>query len=320
MKKLISIAIPAYNEESNLNELKKRIENAIEKEINYMFEIIIVDNGSYDSSFEILTKMNQNDPRIKVIQLSRNFSPNNAIAAALKYAKGDAAFILYADLQDPPELIHQFIQKWEEGYDIVYGVIKSRSGLAFTRKFMYQFFYKFIYRLTNKTIPQNSSDFKLIDKRVYSLINQMEERDKFLRGIIPWTGFKQIGIPYERAPRYAGESKADIITVLKFAVNGIVSFSHFPLHIATLLGFALSIFSIIIIIGEVMLSFQYGRALPGIATTILVMLFSFGLLFLLIGIQGLYIGKIYDEVKKRPDYIIRNKIGFNKINDDSNVN
>lgn len=316
MRKLISVVIPAYNEEANLDELARRLNGVMDANSKYDFEIIIVENGSIDSSFEKLVRINQLDARFKIVRLSRNFLPNNAIVAGLKYAKGDAAFIIYSDLQDPPEMIPQFIQKWEDGYEIVYGIIKAREGLPLTRKLMYSMFYKLIHRLTYETIPENASDFKLIDRNVYLVINQMDERDKFLRGIIPWTGFKQIGIPYKRAPRFAGESKADIITVFKFATNGVVSFSHFPLQIATVFGFIISFISFIMIIVEFVLFLLQGRAIPGIATTILVMLFSFGLSFLLLGIIGVYIGKIFDEVKKRPDYIVKNEIGFEDSNDE----
>lgn len=313
MKRLISIIIPSYNEEANLDELRRRLVATINEIEDYDFEIIIVENGSIDSSSEKLKIINREDPRFKIIRLSRNFLPNNAIVAGLNLAIGDAAIIIYADLQDPPEMIPKFIDKWEEGYDIVYGVILQRNGLPLRRRVLYRLFYILINRLTEKTIPEDASDFRLIDKKVYSIINKMEERNKFLRGIIPWTGFRQIGIPYERAPRYAGESKADIYTVLKFAVNGIVSFSYFPLHIATILGFIVSIVSFIMLIIEVAFLMIYGRVLPGAATTILVILFSFGLLFFLLGIIGIYIGKIYDEIKKRPDYIIMDKIGFDDI-------
>jgi len=313
MKKLISIIIPSYNEEANLDELRRRLVATINEIEDYDFEIIIVENGSIDSSSEKLKNINKEDPRFKIIRLSRNFLPNNAIVAGLNFANGDAAVIIYADLQDPPEMIPKFIDKWEEGYDIVYGVILQREGLPLRRRVLYRLFYILINRLTKKTIPENASDFRLIDKKVYTIVNEMEERNKFLRGIIPWTGFRQIGIPYERAPRYAGESKADIYTVLKFAVNGIVSFSYFPLHIATVLGFIVSIVSFIMIIIELALVMIYGRVLPGTATTILVMLFSFGLLFSFLGIIGIYIGKIYDEIKKRPDYIIMDKIGFDDM-------
>ena len=262
-------------------------------------------------TFEKLIQINRIDNRFKIISLTRNFLPvNNAIVAGMKYARGDAIFITYADLQDPPELIPEFIKKWEAGYDIVYGIIRKREGLQQSRKILYSIFYLLINKLSNSVIPKDSSDFTLIDKKVNIIINNLEEKDKFLRGLIPWTGYKKIGIEYERAPRHAGKSKADISTVLNFAINGIFSFSNFPLHIASVLGFALSLISFILIVVEGILLLYYGREIPGIATIILVMLFSFGILFFLLGIIGGYIGKIYEEVKKRPDYIIKQEIGF----------
>jgi dolichol-phosphate mannosyltransferase len=311
MKKLISIVIPAYNEEENIEELHKRLEKVFESLPKYDFEVITIDNGSADSTFEKLIQINRIDNRFKIISLTRNFLPvNNAIVAGMKYARGDAIFITYADLQDPPELIPEFIKKWEAGYDIVYGIIRKREGLQQSRKILYSIFYLLINKLSNSVIPKDSSDFTLIDKKVNIIINNLEEKDKFLRGLIPWTGYKKIGIEYERAPRHAGKSKADISTVLNFAINGIFSFSNFPLHIASVLGFALSLISFILIVVEGILLLYYGREIPGIATIILVMLFSFGILFFLLGIIGGYIGKIYEEVKKRPDYIIKQEIGF----------
>lgn len=311
MKKLISVVIPAYNEEAVLDELEKRLKEVMATNSNYDFEIIIVENGSWDSSFEKLIRINKEDPRFKIVQMSRNFGCENAITAGLKYAKGDAAVIMNADLQDPPEMIPEFIKKWEEGYEIVYGIIKKRGGVSFTRKFLYSLFYKVIHKLTDKTIPKNASDFRLIDKKVYITVNKMDERNKFLRGIIAWTGFKQIGIPYERPPRYAGESKANFSDVLNVAMNGIFSFSYFPLKIATILGFVVSISSFILLLIEIGLFLKYGRVVPGFTTIIVAILFLFGMLFFILGIIGEYIARIYDEVKQRPNYIVKNEIGFN---------
>ena len=311
MKKMISIVIPAYNEEENIDELHQRFEQVIRSLSEYEFEVIIVDNGSTDSTLEKLIQVNKEHRHFKIISLTRNFLPvNNAITAGLRYARGDAIFITYADLQDPPELIPEFIKKWEQGYEIVYGIIRKREGIQSSRKILYSIFYDLINRLTDHIIPKDASDFTLIDKKVNSIINTLEEKNKFLRGLIPWTGYKKIGIEYDRAPRHAGKSKADISTVLNFAINGLFSFSNFPLHIASIFGFVLSLISFILIFIEGILFLMYGREIPGVATIILIMLFSFGILFFLLGIIGGYIGKIYEEVKKRPDYIIKQEIGF----------
>lgn len=310
MGKMISIVIPAYNEEEVLDELKHRLQKVMEGNSRYDFEVIIVENGSSDSSFDRLVRMNQEDTRFKVIQLSRNFGCDGGITAGLRFAHGDAAVIMNADLQDPPELISKFIDKWEEGYEIVYGLIQRRKGVSFTRSILSSGAYKIIYTLTNATIPKDASDFRLMDRAVYSTVNRMEEKNRYLRGIIAWTGFTQIGIPYERPGRFAGETKAGFRTGVSVALNGIFSFSYFPLHIATILGFLVSLASFIMIFVEIGLYIIYGRIVPGFTTTIILILFLFGMLFTLIGIMGIYISRIYDEVKQRPIFIVKQEIGF----------
>ncbi|MGD0079996.1 MAG: glycosyltransferase family 2 protein [Methanoregula sp.] len=310
MKKLISIVIPAYNEEDVLDELKRRLQNAMNTCSNYNFEVIIVENGSWDSSFEKLVHIHTEDPRFKIIQLSRNFGCDGGVTAGLQYARGDAAVIMCADLQDIPELIPELIKKWEEGFEIVYAIVQERVGISVGRRISSQLFYKIFNRLTNNTMPENASDFRLIDKKVLRAVNQIGETNRLLRGIIAWTGFKQTGIPFERPPRFAGESKADFITIFKLALNGIFSFSDLPLKIATVLGFIISALSFLLLFIEIALYLIYGREVPGIATIIFVISFLFGMLFLILGVIGEYISRIYDESKKRPLYIVREEIGF----------
>jgi polyisoprenyl-phosphate glycosyltransferase len=310
MKKLISIVIPAFNEDAVIDELKKRLQNVMDSSPDYDFEVIIVENGSADSTFERLLAVHHEDPRFKIVQLSRNFGCDGGITAGLEYATGDAAVIMNADLQDPPELIYQFIRKWESGYEIVYGVIQKREGVGLIRRILSRMAYLIISRLSNRMIPENASDFRLIDKKVYTIINSMKEKNKFLRGLVVWTGFRQAGIPFKRQPRFAGESKADFRTVWYVAMNGIFSFSYFPLKIATGLGFLLSTISFIGAFVEFLLYLLYGREVPGFTTIILVVLFCFGMVFLIFGILGTYIERIYDEVKQRPNYIVNNEIGF----------
>ncbi len=310
MKKLISIVIPAYNEEEVLDELKRRLQNVMNNCSNYDFEVIIVENGSWDSSFEKLVHIHAEDPRFKIIQLSRNFGCDGGVTAGLQYARGDAAVIMCADLQDIPELIPELIKKWEEGFEIVYAIVQERVGISVGRRISSQLFYKIFSRLTNNTMPENASDFRLIDKKVLRAVNRIGETNRLLRGIIAWTGFKQTGIPFERPPRFAGESKADFITIFKLALNGIFSFSDIPLKIATVLGFVISALSFLLLFIEIALYLIYGREVPGIATIIFVISFLFGMLFLILGVMGEYISRIYDESKKRPLYIVREEIGF----------
>jgi dolichol-phosphate mannosyltransferase len=278
----------------------------------YDFEVIIVENGSVDTTFEQLITIHHEDPRFKIVQLSRNFGCDGGITAGLEYAKGDAAVIMNADLQDPPELIPQFIEKWETGYEIIYGVIQKREGTHVIRRILSRLAYMIIFKLSNHMIPENASDFRLIDRKVYTIINSMKEKNKFLRGLVVWTGFKQIGIPLERPPRFAGESKADFRTAWNVAMNGIFSFSYFPLKIATTMGFLLSTLSFLMALVEIYLFFAFGREVPGFTTIILVILFCFGMIFLMFGIMGTYIERIYDEVKQRPNFIVNGEIGFEK--------
>lgn len=308
---LISIVIPFYNEEGNVQELYTQFKLLMKKEANYNFEIIAVDHGSSDSTFLKLSSLRKKDDRIKILQLSKNFGTADAgISAGLAYSSGDAAVITMADLQEPPELITSFLRKWEEGYEIVYGIVKKRPDASLSRKILSNLFYKILNLMTGNIFPDNVSDFRLMDKKVYTAINSMPERNRYLRGLTIWAGFKQTGIPFKRSPRFAGETKADFFTVLKVASNGIFSFSYTPLKMVTILGFILSFISFSMIIFQIALYFIYGRGAPGISTIIVLISFLFGMLFLILGVIGEYLSRIYDEVKGRPNYIVKNKIGL----------
>ena len=310
-KKLISLVIPIFNEESNISELYIQLVKLMSREIKYNFEIIAVEHGSTDSTFKKLLTINKKDKRLKILQLSKNFgNADAAIFAGLNFVKGDASVLMMGDLQDPPDMIPQFIRKWEQGYEIVYGIIKKRADTSFSRKISSLLFYMILNKLTNNLFPENVSDFRLIDKKVYEIVKTMPERNKFLRGIINWTGFSQIGVSFNREKRFAGKSKAYFFTVLKVALNGIFSFSYAPLKLVTLLGFALSVVSFMLIIYQLSLYIVVGRGEPGISTIVIVLGFLFGMLFLILGVMGEYLARIYDEVKQRPNFIIRNKIGL----------
>src|SRR3989344_4301028 len=311
MKKFISVVIPIYNEEENVEELHKRLSQLFSKEKKYSFEIVAVEHGSTDATFKKLLSLRKKDKRVKILQLSKNFGNADAgITAGLTFAKGDAAVILMADLQEPPEIISKFIREWERGYEIVYGVTKKRADTSKVRKAASILYYKILNLLTENIFPENASDFRLVDRKVYELINQMPEKNKYLRGLIIWSGFKQIGIPFNRRKRFAGKSKADFLTVLKVAANGIFSFSYAPLKLVTILGFLLSIISFLMIFYQIVLFVIYGRGAPGISTVVILVSFLFSMLFLILGVMGEYISRIYDEVKGRPNFIVKNKIGF----------
>ena len=311
MKKLISIVIPFFNEEANIEVLYTQLKKLMIREGKYNFEIIAVEHGSTDSTFRKLLSINKKDKRLKIAQLSRNFgSADPGILAGLSFAKGDAVVITMADLQEPIELISRFIDKWEQGFEVVYGVVKKRPDASVARRTLSVLFYKILNMMTGNIFPENVSDFRLMDKKVYQVVNNMPERNKYLRGIVAWTGFKQTGIPFERAPRFSGKSKADFKTVLKVAANGVFSFSYIPLRMVTLLGFILSVVSFLVIVLQISLYIILGRGAPGISTIVVLTSFLFGMLFLILGVIGEYLARIYDEVKQRPSFIVKDLIGF----------
>lgn len=305
-KKRISIVIPVYNEEDVIPELIKRISAYVKSNKDYEFELIFVENGSIDKSYYLLKKHTHDIKSFKILQLSKNFGADGGIVAGIHYVTGDACVIMMADLQEPIELIDKFINKWEQGYEIVYGIVKKRTASSI-RNFSSRMFYKFINLLTNHMFPENASDFRLIDKKVYDTINNMPEQNKYLRGLIMWTGFKHIGIPFNREKRFAGKSKANLKTVLFVAMNGIFSFSYLPLRLVSTIGIFLTIISFILMIIYVVIFIVRGRETPGIATVILLLLFLFGILFFVLGVISEYLARIYDDVKQRPNFIVKNK-------------
>lgn len=320
MKKLISIVIPAYEEADGLDELKRRLQNVLNKLERYQFEIIIVENGSHDNSYQKLLEIHKEDKRFKIVQLSRNFNCDGGISAGLKYAQGDAAVIMNADLQDPPELIPKFLELWERGYEIVYGLIKKRVGASILRKIVSSLFYQVIYSLTKGNVRKNVSDFRLIDKKVYQIINNMPEHNRFLRGMIAWLGFRSIGVPFARQARYkrGGETKnlhlfSYFCNLMKFITNAIITFSDFPLKIITGIGlftsFSAFIAGLYFLIGYVLSGTTSTGYVRGHTSLMLVILFLFGILFIFLGIIGEYIAKIYEEVKQRPLYVVRKSVG-----------
>jgi dolichol-phosphate mannosyltransferase len=235
---------------------------------------------------------------------------DGGITAGLNHASGDAAVLMAADLQDPPELISQFINKWEEGYENIYGIVTKRGGTNIIRRMNSQLFYLLANRLTGGIIPRNVSDYRLIDRKVYQAINKMEERNRFVRGLFAWAGFKSTGIEFERPPRFAGKSNADTLKVLELALKGIFAHSYIPLSFITIIGIAVSVLSFLFLISVVIRAFVWGVPFPGFGTIMSVLLLLFGFLFIVLGIIGQYIGLIYEEVKQRPNYIVKEKVGL----------
>jgi polyisoprenyl-phosphate glycosyltransferase len=309
-RKLISVVIPAYNEEACVDELAHRLQGVFAENSAYDFEVIIVENGSIDRTWEKLLEIHRCDDRFKVLRLARNFRMDGGLTAGLQFATGDAAVLMTADLQDPPELITQFIAKWEEGYENVYGVVTKRRGTGPIRRFNSRMFYWVAGRLTDNLIPPNASDFRLVDRKVYETINTMEERNRFVRGLFAWVGFKSIGIEHERAPRYGGESNAHSLKVIDLAFKGIFAHSYIPLTLITLSGITLSILSILTIVVLAVKFVLFGVPFPGFGSIVALMLLLFGFLFCMLGVVSQYVGLIYEEVKHRPNFIVQEKVGL----------
>ena len=312
----LSILAPVYNEEAVLPELYRRVA-AIMDSIGETWELILVNDGSRDRSAEVIAGLHRQDPRVKGLSFSRNFGFQIAVTAGLDHAQGDAVILTDADLQDPPELYPEMIAKWREGYDVVYGVRASRVGETWFKEFTAKIFYRLIYRITDVDIPLDTGDFRLMDRRVVNAIRRMPERNRFLRGMVPWVGYRQTGVPYQRQARFAGESKfSSVRQMLPFALDAITSFSYLPLQLATYLGFLIAVISGLAILAVVLIRlFGPHNPLLGQATTLVSVLFLGGVQLISLGIIGEYLGRIYDEVKGRPLYLVDKKWGFPEENE-----
>jgi glycosyltransferase involved in cell wall biosynthesis len=309
-RKLISVVTPAYNESDCVDELARRLQAVMDAEPDYEFEVIVVENGSQDDTWEKLNRIHVSDPRFKILQLARNFRMDGGLTAGLANARGDAAVVMTADLQDPPELISDFLRKWEEGYENIYMVVSARRGTGPLRNFNSKAFYWLAGKLTDSAIPRNGSDFRLVDRAVYETINQMQERNRFVRGLFAWAGYKSIGIPHERPPRFGGKSKAYSVQVLDLAFKGIFAHSYVPLRLITVTGLSISFTSGILLIVYSLRFIFSGVPFPGFGTLIDFILLLFGILFSMIGIMSEYIGLIYEEVKQRPNFVVRRRVGL----------
>lgn len=298
-----SIVAPVYNEIGCLDELQKRITQVMSS-TKESWELVLVDDGSQDGSTDVIRVMAKKDKHVRPIIFSRNFGHQIAVTAGLDYCRGEAAVIIDADLQDPPEVILDLIAKWKQGYQVVYAVRSEREGETWFKKVSASAFYRLIFRITDVKIPLDTGDFRLIDRKVIDVMKKMGERHRFLRGMASWIGFKQIGVSYKRAARFAGETKYPFKKMLKLALNAITSFSYFPLQLAMYLGFFTAGISIIAIPVVLIMRLAGNLAFLGQATTLVSVLFLGGVQLICLGILGEYVGRIYDEVKGRPLYIV----------------
>ena len=310
MKK-ISVIVPMYYEEKVAEECYKRLTACLQKLTYYTYEIIIIDDGSKDKTLEILENIASKDDKVKVISFSRNFGHQAAVTAGLKHVSGDAIIIIDADLQDPPELIPQMIQLWEQGNEIIYAKRKKRKGESPFKLLSAKLFYQILNALSDTEIPKDTGDFRLVDRKVVDTINNMPEHNKFLRGLFSWVGYKQIPFEYEREERFAGKTKYPLRKMLKLASDGIISFSTKPLKLVGLLGFISIVISILILIYALLSYFLKLNQLSAGWTSLMVAITFFaGVQLLSIWIMSEYIGRIYDETKQRPQFIINKKINF----------
>ncbi len=304
MKITYSIIAPIYNEIENLPELYRRVKEVMDSS-GERWEFILVDDGSTDGSTDKIRDLAKKDKIVRPVIFARNFGHQVAITAGWDYAHGDAIVIIDADLQDPPEVILELSKKWREGYEVVYAVRSEREGESWFKKFTAAMFYRIIYSITDVKIPVDTGDFRLMDRKVVDVLKQMKERHRFPRGMSAWVGFKQIGVKYNRAARVAGVTKYPFSKMLKLALNAITGFSYFPLQLATYFGFASAGISVIAIPVVIYMRIMGSGAFFGQATTLIAVLFFGGVQLISLGVLGEYIGRLYDEAKGRPLYIVR---------------
>jgi polyisoprenyl-phosphate glycosyltransferase len=305
---LLSVVAPVFNEEETLLEFHRRVVAAVG---HLPFELVLVDDGSSDATPRLLTELAADDDRVRVIELSRNFGHQAALTAGLDHAEGNAIVMLDSDLQDPPELINQMLEAWRKGSDVVYAVRRGRPGETKAKLTTARWFYRLFAKLAQIDLEQNAGDYRLLDRRALAALNSMRERNRFLRGMTVWVGYTQTAVAYDRDARYAGDTKYSPRKMLRFSLDAIFSFSHVPLQAATVLGF---IFSAVAFLGiPVAIGFRIaGQFVPGITTLLLVLLLLGGIQLITVGLIGEYLGRVYDEVKGRPLYLVRERINMDE--------
>ncbi len=307
---LLSVVVPCYNEEEVLHTTHRRLVEVLARLEDLDFEVVYVDDGSRDQTPAILRQLQEEDDRVRVLRFSRNFGHQLAVTAGVDHASGDAVVLIDADLQDPPEVILDMVARWREGYHVAYGVRTDRPGESAFKLWTAKAFYRLINRMSDTVIPLDTGDFRLMDRRVVKALQSMPERDRFVRGMVSWVGFRQIAVPYQRAPRLAGESKYPLYKMLRFALDGIASFSIAPLNLATWMGFAVSGLALLGIVYALFLRLFTSIWITGWTAIFISVLFMGGIQLISLGIIGEYIGRIYGEVKRRPLYLVNERLGF----------
>ena len=305
----ISVIIPLYNESDSIEHLFARLTPVL-KHLDTNYEIICINDGSQDDTLPKLVKFSQDDSRIKVVSLSRNFGKEIALTAGIDYASGAAVIPIDADLQDPPELIVSLIAKWREGYDVVYATRRSRQGESWIKRITAKAFYQTIGKMSQVPIPSNTGDFRLLDRRVVEAVKKLPERTRFMKGLFAWVGYRQTSILFDREPRRAGKTTWNYWKLWNFALDGIISFSFLPLKVWSYIGVAISFISLLYALMLVLRTLIFGVDVPGYASLMVAILFLGGIQLITLGVLGEYLGRVYEEVKGRPLYFVREEYGF----------
>jgi glycosyltransferase involved in cell wall biosynthesis len=307
--RMLSLVVPMHNEGEVLDRLFARVDETL-RPLGVRFEIVCIDDGSRDDTLERLRVRAASDARVKVIALSRNFGKEAALTAGLEAATGDMIVPLDADLQDPPELIGEFIALWEQGYDVVYGVRADRSSDTPLKRFTAGLFYDLFNRLSDYPIPPSTGDFRLMDREVVEALKRLPERNRFMKGLFAWLGFRQVGVPYVRPARTQGSTSWGYRKLFHFAIDGLTAFTTVPLRVWTGVGVLAALVAVLSAVGLIVRVLVVGRDVPGYASLMVVVLFAFAVQMIALGVLGEYIGRMYQEVKQRPIYLVKARIGF----------
>jgi glycosyltransferase involved in cell wall biosynthesis len=308
----LSLVIPIFNEEAIIDELERRLTALLAnvESVGDSWEVVLVNDGSRDRSLELLRGLAARDPRFKVLSFSRNFGHQMAITAGVDRASGEAVIVMDADLQDPPEVVREMVAKWRQGYDVVYGVRRSRAGETIFKKATAAVFYRLLRAMLGIEIPVDAGDFRLMSRPVVLALRALRERHRFVRGMVAWVGFKQVAVEYDREARFAGETKYPLRKMIRFALDGITSFSVLPLRLATWLGSIAGVIAVVAGLWAVYVRFFVSAVVPGWTTIMIFVAFGTSAQLLMIGILGEYVGRIYEELKRRPLYITSEELNF----------
>jgi dolichol-phosphate mannosyltransferase len=309
-RRSVDVIIPAYNEEECIEELGRRLGALFDLESAYDWRAIVVENGSIDRTWELLQEVCEQDRRFTVVRLSRNFHMDGGLTAGLAYATADAVVFMAADLQDPPEAISEFLRHWEAGAHNVYGLVTERKGTGPLRRFNSQAFYWIANRATSGRMPRNASDFRLMDRRLYETVRRLDERNRFMRGLVSWAGFESVAVPVPRPPRYAGSSKAYSLPVIGLAMRAIFAHTYFPLRVISIVGVFFSVATAIAFVVLAIIWETQGVPFAGFGSLVSLGLFGFGILTVMLGVIAEYLGLIYEEVKRRPNFVVQETIGI----------